>query len=205
MAIARFTLTCPTCGQEFEVRKQCTNRKAADSYEDWAKAYPYDCPECYKKAKKADAEAKAAKVTAHIAMPEITGVSEKQIQFATDLRTKYLTSDHPVYDFWDKLIDSIRNGNFAKKIEKDTQDGTSTAEAIYNFLERAGMQVLVILHATPDANDIIELLRGNEWDERLWLQSTAKKQKEWITHLTAAAYYKLEEELKSAPTPPKED
>lgn len=36
MAIAIFSLVCPTCGEEFEVRKQKYNRTECESFETWA-------------------------------------------------------------------------------------------------------------------------------------------------------------------------
>lgn len=199
MATAQFTLTCPTCGQEFEVRKTCRNTAEATRYKAWAEANPYDCPACYKAAKTAETAAKAAAVTAHVPMPEITGKSDKQIQYANDLRTKYLASDHPRIPYWDKLTATIRTGDFAQSVTRLSQKSDITLpDAVYQSLHRLGLDVLVILHATPDAGEIIDLLAHDRWNDEL--SPNDAEYTAWMSPLTVSAYYKLEAELKPAPT-----
>ncbi len=95
MAKATVELICATCGQSFEISKACYNRKEAD---EWV-AYMSDhtdctCSECYKKQKQAEREAEKQKfvedVYSKLPLPQIEGVSEKQIKFAEDLRIKFV-------------------------------------------------------------------------------------------------------------------
>lgn len=95
MAKATVKLICATCGANFEISKICYNRKDADNWE----AYMSDrtdctCSECYKKAKQAEREAEkqafVEKFYSKLDLPKIEGVSEKQINFAEDLRIKFI-------------------------------------------------------------------------------------------------------------------
>lgn len=56
MAKAIVMIKCPRCGREYEYRKDCCNRKEADSFEEWAKDNMTDrlCPACYEEEKKSD-------------------------------------------------------------------------------------------------------------------------------------------------------
>lgn len=59
MPYANITLTCQTCGEEFDHRRKCYNSREVNSYIDWAKDHITECPECRAKAKR---EAEAAKM-----------------------------------------------------------------------------------------------------------------------------------------------
>lgn len=98
MAKAKITCKCEICRGTFEHVRTCVNRSAADSYAEWASEHVTVCPSCHAAAKKAEA---ASKLNAYIAenfgaehpLPEISGVSEKQIAYAASLRTKFISSD----------------------------------------------------------------------------------------------------------------
>ena len=94
MAKARVTCKCTVCGSEFEHTHMCRNRTEADSYERWAAENIAICPSCYAAAKKADAQAAQDKYLAAIAdahpLPVVTGVSDKQIAYATTLRDRFI-------------------------------------------------------------------------------------------------------------------
>ena len=49
MPYAKITLTCSTCGNDFEHRHKCSKSRDIDSYIDWAKSNITTCPECYAK------------------------------------------------------------------------------------------------------------------------------------------------------------
>ena len=97
MAKAVVNLICAKCGAEFERTKICYNRKDADSWE----TYMTDCAdclcsECYKEKKKAEREAEKQKFVdecySKLNLPQIEGVSEKQVKYAEDLRIKFVQS-----------------------------------------------------------------------------------------------------------------
>lgn len=50
MAKASVKLICAKCGAEFKKEKYCTNRSAANSWEEWAKENFELCPDCEKEA-----------------------------------------------------------------------------------------------------------------------------------------------------------
>lgn len=98
MAIAQFTLICPTCGKEFKVRKVKQNRADCESYEEWAKEHPWNCPDCFKAEAEAERAADTERIEAKYHLPAIIGVSEKQIAYASRLRYEYFAEEEKRID-----------------------------------------------------------------------------------------------------------
>ena len=96
MARVKIALTCSRCGKSFEHIHSCRNSADAATYEEWARANINICPACYAAQKSAEAQAKynayVASFGAHC-LPEITGVSAKQIAFASSLREKFISDE----------------------------------------------------------------------------------------------------------------
>lgn len=86
MARSKLTLTCQTCGQEFERITFHRNRSDANQYDDWARENITECPACYNRRLYAEQNA-----IYHF--PPITGVSNKQIQYAETVRTRYVAQN----------------------------------------------------------------------------------------------------------------
>lgn len=89
MARATAVCTCATCGCEFEMRENCWNRREADRWQEWAKDYYNECPDCREARlakERAEANAKAAQEAASEGWPELTG-TEKQVMWANTLRS----------------------------------------------------------------------------------------------------------------------
>lgn len=86
MARSKLTLTCQTCGQEFERITFHRNRSDANQYDDWARENITECPDCYNRRLYAEQDA-----IYHF--PPITGVSNKQIQYAETVRTRYVAQN----------------------------------------------------------------------------------------------------------------
>lgn len=91
MAQARITIKCDCCGREFDHRKNCCNRAAAESYEEWARENITTCPDCWRQAKAEEEAEKVAEAlkAAGVEMPELTG-SPKQVAWAAGIRSKAL-------------------------------------------------------------------------------------------------------------------
>lgn len=94
MARVKITLKCEHCGKEFEHIHMCRNSTEAGSYEVWARENLTTCPACYAEQKNAK---RGAELSGYISrfsdrhpLPEITGVSEKQIAYASSLREKFI-------------------------------------------------------------------------------------------------------------------
>lgn len=90
MAKAKASCRCATCGKEFTAEKICRNRTEADSYEAWASENMTECPECRRARISAEAVEAAEAIILEYNLPEITGVSDKQVAYARDLRSKHL-------------------------------------------------------------------------------------------------------------------
>lgn len=170
MAVARVTLVCPTCGAEFTKTKTCYNRKEADRWEEYMKTTDMECPECYKARKAADAEAAVAEIIAKFGMPEITGVSDKQIKYANDLRNKCLLSldAEKAMARIAEMKERIANGEWAKARE-ETKSSKIQNVAQWYALHNAGVDKLVVLMHTADAHTLIDLLK----DEMAWANASA--------------------------------
>lgn len=94
MSRVKIVLKCEHCGKDFEHIHMCRNSSEAGSYEVWARENITTCPDCYaaqKRAHQLDA------VSGYISgfseqhpLPKITGVSEKQIAYASSLREKFI-------------------------------------------------------------------------------------------------------------------
>lgn len=161
------TCTCSTCGATFERRNTFSSRKDADDWKDWQESHPGECPDCCWKRKseeKAKEEAKAAaEIIKKYHLPEITGVSEKQIKYASDLRSKELLSKEPeiiaAYASWEKVHADPNHPERWKlqKIADKKTDGD--VEAIYNwFLRKYRCEKLNAIWHTSSARKIIDEL-----------------------------------------------
>lgn len=92
MAMATAKCTCKKCGEEFEIYKKCYNRRDADEFEEYAAAHYTECRKCYRARVAAQNADKAETVIEKYNMPTITGVSEKQINYANTLRNRFLAN-----------------------------------------------------------------------------------------------------------------
>ena len=94
MARVKITLKCEHCGKEFEHIHMCRNSTEAGSYEAWARENLTTCPACYAEQKNAKRGAELSDYISRFSdqhpLPEITGVSEKQIAYASSLREKFI-------------------------------------------------------------------------------------------------------------------
>ena len=92
MAKATTECRCKTCGKQFVVSKDCFSRSDADGWSAWASEHMTECPDCRRARIAAEANDTADEIIREYNLPDITGVSAKQVAYARDLRTKYLTS-----------------------------------------------------------------------------------------------------------------
>lgn len=81
MAWARAICKCEDCGAEFEIHKECLNRREADRYEEWAAKHYTVCDECKQK--------RIEKTVADAGCVPLTG-SPKQIEWANSIRAKFI-------------------------------------------------------------------------------------------------------------------
>lgn len=97
MSRVKMVLKCEHCGKEFEHIHMCRNSTEAGSYEVWARENLTTCPACYAEQKNAKRGAELSDYISSFSdrhpLPEITGVSEKQISYASSLRKKFIRDE----------------------------------------------------------------------------------------------------------------
>ena len=163
MARATVHCVCATCGKEFTHIKDCFNRKEADSYEEWASVNIDECPECRRaRLKRENAEA-AAEIISKYGFPEITGVSEKQISYANDLRNKYLCKEHTVREIenYDKIMKGMEDPETMKKFEElaNRKFEGSIEQMLKDTFDKYGLNEISVIRHESNASKIIDALR----------------------------------------------
>lgn len=81
---------CLFCRKDFTEEKIVRNQQEADGFRNWVELNHIECPDCRRARLAAEANEIAEKIIRAYNLPEITGVSEKQIAYARDLRSKHL-------------------------------------------------------------------------------------------------------------------
>lgn len=161
MAIAKITLVCSKCGCSFEHRKECHNRREADSYEAWASANISDCPTCARERRKDESYIKLMDKLAELGrtLPELEGVSEKQIVYAESVREKCLVrslSDLPRYCSGIAMVlDPERN---AEVLESYKERGLSFEAGLAEDLEYVGLADVHLCMTSTSAREILDTL-----------------------------------------------
>ena len=132
MARVKITLSCTNCGQPFEHIHFCRNSTEAASYETWARENITICPDCRAVARK---EKEQKEIQAYLAgfedtypLPRITGVSEKQIAFAENLRSRFIAEGLMAHNVnvpkYFQFSDQIQ---FSKLSEQDLEKAAALA------------------------------------------------------------------------------
>jgi hypothetical protein len=93
MPTAIIKCACKTCGKSFEITKECFCKAAAESYESYAEDYFSECKSCYAARMKKENAEKASVFIAKYNLPEIKGVTAKQISYANSLRNRWLANE----------------------------------------------------------------------------------------------------------------
>lgn len=151
MAKAIATYKCPDCGATVERSIDGFNRRDADSKKEWAEAHPLLCADCYRKQQR---EAAAA-----LSLPTIHGVSEKQVEYATDLRAKFVAQhEKTVADAIATRDDPDKQAAIAAAAEKA---GVTIEEFIRQNLDKFPYKWLYaayVVSTATEARDIIDTL-----------------------------------------------
>lgn len=161
MAIAKITLTCSACGAEFTHRRDCWNRTDANNYEAWAQANISTCPACYHKQQVAKQAETLAAVLAEldISLPELHGVSDKQIAYADKRRTGYLASSIELikeyHEFQVAAKDEEKLAQFAPIC---AEHGMTIEEGLRHEIEAMGLDTIDYLLTSTSAADVLDRL-----------------------------------------------
>lgn len=162
MARATAHCTCKTCGKEFTHIKDCFNRKEADNYEEWASTNIDECPECRRaRLKRENAEA-AASIIEKYGFPEIAGVSERQINYANDLRNKYLCKEHTIREIenYDKIMGGMEDPETMKKFKElaDKKYDGSIEKMLESTFAKYSLNEIKAIRHESNASRIIDVL-----------------------------------------------
>lgn len=138
MAKAIVKMICEVCGKTYTMERTFSSRKEADNFEDYMDGRAGTCHECYAEKMKSKREADKAKASAEataaiegcaLALPELVG-SEKQIQWATDIRKRFIAQMYKrgvrTVNAWEKLIP-----------ENQPEEKREVAKAEYNKIMNA--------------------------------------------------------------------
>lgn len=159
MARAIANCKCEKCGETFEKIAFKYNRTEADKWQAWAEENCTICPDCWRKLQQEEDAAKAAEIIDCFNLPEITGKSDKQIKYASDLRDKLLAQKESAK----RLAGIVRFLNDEKCRENAAKQGMSIEEYAEKQAARAWVingKALCIILRTGEARDIIDALKG---------------------------------------------
>lgn len=159
MARAIANCKCEKCGETFEKIAFKYNRTEADKWQAWAEENCTICPDRWRKETQEKDAAKAAEIIERFNLPEITGKSDKQIKYASDLRNKLLAQKESA----ERLAGIVRFLNDEKCREGAAKQGMSIEEYAEKQAARAWVingKALCIILRTGEARDIIDALTG---------------------------------------------
>lgn len=160
MAKAKAKCICATCGKEFTVEATCYNRKDANNFESYAAEQYDECKDCYSSRIKAAAEKRAKALIEKYNLPEITGVSEKQIAYANNLRRNFLNScSEKKFEFAATADSLLADRQETLRALADEHCGGNIEEAKIRSLEAYGLLKYYTLLHESNAGKIIELLK----------------------------------------------
>lgn len=143
----------PSVAKKFEVAVYGGNRMDADSRAEWV-AENYDtCTACYR----ADKDAEFAHKIASYALPEIKAVSDRQRDYANDLRVKYIRYNSGEIDFAADILGDIDHDAVAAMA---AESGKSEDEIVRDAMAASDLIKPYIVLTCADARTIIDTIKG---------------------------------------------
>ena len=143
-----------SCGHTGEVQLFGTNKdreRKIKWYEESAL-----CPECYKRQQEERGKALAAEYN----LPEITGVSDKQIAFAESLRGRYLTNYEHELEKLTEIMHELRTEHRAELDAMLTKLGQTEDEFFAQRSHKRGLGKAYTVLTTGEARQIIDALNN---------------------------------------------
>ena len=143
-----------SCGHTGEVQLFGTNKdreRKIKWYEESAL-----CAECYKKQQEERGKELAAKYN----LPEITGVSDKQIAFAESLRGRYLTNSEHELKKLTEIMHELRTEHRAELDAMLTKLGQTEDEFFDQRSHKRGLGKAYTVLTTGEARQIIDALNN---------------------------------------------
>lgn len=171
MAMATAKCHCVECGKDFTFRKEKRNRKDADEFEIWAAANITLCPDCSWKEKqqqeKAALEEYISDFSQQHPLPEIQGVSEKQIAYADSLRNKFIAKKMlackvDVNRFFDvaahACLETLKPGD-VEKLQQAAEEAGQTFDDYFADFRADFIRKFTGLMQTADAKNVELIFR----------------------------------------------
>lgn len=162
MAIAHVTITCSICGCTFTHRATKHTRSEADSYEAWAIANITTCPDCHRKQQTDSAAIKVADELAAlgIALPKVSGVSDKQVAYAESVRTRYLATNIKRIKNWQIYMQTISDeAKYAEYAAACEKAGITAEQAFAQIRARYDFDTLETMLTCSEARGILDANR----------------------------------------------
>ena len=163
MAKAKAICTCKTCGKEFEVVKYLYGRDDEDSYIEYAKEHYTECKDCYRARIEEKNASKAKTIIEKYGFPTITGVSDKQTDYANRLRDEYLAKcDEDDIEYVAVEYPEVLKTEDAKTYLQDIADSKfdgNIEKAKIDFLKQYNYYDIWVLLSESNAGKVIDLLK----------------------------------------------
>ena len=155
MAKATAYCTCKHCGAKFEKTLGFCSRSNADAWLKTAADRYDECSDCYKARIASEQDSKIA----CLGLPQISGVSDKQIAYATSLRRSFAYINFDRMDIAQQIrdfnVDELKQCFDAddKEIPADVAEARRVLAARYDVKKEYKLCII------SDAGKIIDLLR----------------------------------------------
>ena len=153
MAWATAECKCAKCGRIFYKEGSGSNRTKADEWKEWAESHYTLCSECWHKRQSESNAASAAKYDDRL--PEISGVSEKQIDYARSRRNKFIAKYPERVDRMLRALD---------KVDEIKAEAEQAGKTVKEYLDakyckgHAPMRSEYVICTTGEARKIIDAL-----------------------------------------------
>lgn len=155
MAQATAICTCRACGAEFTKYANKCNRREADAWEAWARNNYNLCPQCYAAEQDAQGAAEYARMAAKYDLPQIVGISEKQTDYAADLRRGFIAKFGIRLDSVDSFMAEIKDDIPAYA----AKNGITETDVLRMALRNNGLLEAYACRYIADAQELIEILK----------------------------------------------
>lgn len=159
MAWATAECKCEKCGKTFYKDGSGSNRTKADEWKEWAESHYTICPVCWSKGQAEKAAESAVKYDDRL--PEISGVSEKQIDYARNLRNKFLAK-YP--ERVDRMLRALERYN-TTKADEIKAEAEQAGKTVREYLDakyckgHAPMRSEYVICTTGEARKVIDTLK----------------------------------------------
>lgn len=156
MAKAVAYCKCEKCGREFVKENSLQNRADANRWAAWAEANITLCPKCWRAAEHEKDEERYEGLKGELRLPEITGVSDKQIAFANDLRVRYVARNAKALLDMRKEIDGVSKEKLAEVMAAESTDEDGAMRKAFSWLPLLYTQYVAL--TSSSARELINLL-----------------------------------------------